>query len=328
MTILKGYDSYLGFREVSQTTEFATGPAEFLFSDDITLSRTKEEELIQELGFGARGHRRRVTKNIEASLGFSKSIDPNNGIALYQYVLAGSVTSASLSSATFSHTFSAGDDVPSQTRLQFEAAIGGSSATTLRFYNGIVESYGLTVEAGNIAKENFSVKFSNHGSAINTQNTVALTYTEPITSKNVVVSLGLTITAVSSVACKDIALNITNALSENRELGSDEVKNFNYDMLEVNGSFNLTFEDFTKYNTYINETYSALQIALTSKDVTSTTSHSIVWKLPQIYFNGATPAVGATGEIVQPIEFTAIYSTNAGYQVQVVVTNADSAVTK
>ena len=82
MTVLLSRDSYLGFRELSVTTGLLTVPAEFIFCDSMAFRKDIKSEIVEELGVGARAMRRRVTTDITANGTFTKSVDPNNGIAL------------------------------------------------------------------------------------------------------------------------------------------------------------------------------------------------------------------------------------------------------
>ena|SRR3990167_453572 len=328
MPIMLGYNSYLGFRELSVTTSMNTVPAEFIFCDSMAFTKNIESEIINEMGVGTRTSRRRVTKNISANGTFSKKVDPNNGIALYQYLLAGTVTSASNSSLTFTHTFGQDDEVPSSTRLQFEYAQGGNSATNIRFFNGVVESYSLNAAIGNAAQETWNLRFSDHTTAANTLATIAITQTPPIMGNQISVRIGTSLTAVSEVAMKDFTLNISNEIMENRELSTNTVSDFMHGIQNVSGNMNITFEDLTQYNQFIQQTASAIQVQLSSSDTTSATTHYIRWNLPRVFYTGATPQVQSTGEIVQPISFEAIFDSGVSYQVQAVVLNADATATK
>ena len=316
MTVLFGYKGYIGYREMTNTTtEVNTLPSEFIFADNYSFISEHEEFLIDELGgVSSRGTRRRQRGN--------------NGISLYKHLLAGSITSASIGSSTFSHTFTEDEEVDGSNtaRLQFETASSGDSATSLRWSNGVVESYALNVSVGELAKETWNFKFSDHGNAINTQATTAFTQTNPINFNRCTVNLGETITAVSVVATRDITLNVNNNMNEDRNIGTNTVERFDFGTKSIDGSFNVVFEDLNLYNRFRNNTATALQITLESDDITSTTQHSIVIRLAQCHFNGQTHQVGDLGEIIQPINFSAIYGSNAGYVMQIVVTNADATV--
>jgi hypothetical protein len=328
-----GYDSYVGFREISSTADLATVPAEFMFIDSISFKRTHEEQIqAQEIGIGDRSPRRRVIGNVSAAGSFTKNVDVSNGIGLYKHLLSGSLTSASVSTATWTHTFAEGDDVDSPsniTRLLFEASYGGNSATTYRWFNGVVESYSLNVAVNAPTKETFNMRFADHtATPINTISTVALTQTDPINFNRCTVKLGSSITTTSIVATKDITLNINNDMIENREIGTNTVADFRFGARSIDGSFVMTFEnDMNTYQDFINNTYLALEIVLESTEVTSTTNHSITWKFPKVYVNGETPDVSDINEITQPINFSAIYGSEAGYMVQNVVLNTAAAVT-
>lgn len=330
MAVLFGYKGYIGYREMTNTTtEVNTVPSEFIFADNYSFISEQEEQLLPELGgVSARGTRRRQVGNITATGSLTRNIDPNNGISLYKHLLAGSVTSASIGSSTFSHTFTEGEEVDGSNtaRLQFETASGGDSATSLRWSNGVVESYTLNVTVNELAKETWNFKFSDHGGAINTQATTSFTQTNPINFNRCTLLLGETITAVSVVATRDFTLNVNNNMNEDRNLGSNTVERFDFGTKAIDGNFNIVFENLTLYNRFRNNTATAIQITLESDDVTSTTQHSIVMKLAQCHFNGQTHEVGELGEIIQPINFTAIYGSNAGYMMQVVVTNTETTI--
>jgi hypothetical protein len=226
MAVFKGYESYLGFSAISSTAEVATVPAEFIYFDSASFAKTREREIIQELGVQSRAPRRNQTKNVECTGNFTKSVDPSNGIGLYQYILGGSVTTASLSSGTFTHTFSQGDDVPSGTRLQFEVSFGGNSGSTYRFFGGVVENYSVNASVGNLVKETYGLRFRDHGSALDTVSSVALDQASPITANQASLAIGTSITTTSLVAVKDFTVNITNNLIQNRELNTATVKDF------------------------------------------------------------------------------------------------------
>lgn len=328
MAILKGFDSFIGFRELSTTGSINTVPAEFLFADSFVFNKTVEEVIVPEISVGSRTHKRRVRTGVEATGSVEKKLDPNNGIGLYQYLQAGSLTSASQGSGTFTHTFSEGDDVPSSTRLQFQTSFGGSSATTLNWFNGVVESYSLEATAGGLAQETWNFRFSDHSAAVNTLAAVALTQTPPITARRVSVRLGTSITTASEVAMKSITLNVNNNLIQNRELSTNTVSDLLYEIKEINGTFEATFENLSLYEDFLNNTASAMQIHMESEDITDSVTHYVRFNIPKVFFNGTTPSVDGVGEIVQSVEFSAIFGSNAGYQLQIEVVNSNSVVPK
>lgn len=327
MTVLLGYNSQLGIRAVSTTAELAANPAEYVFAESFSFKREAERQVIEEIGNLQRSMRRQVQGNVTAMGTLVKAVDPNNGVGLYQYLQSGSITSASLSTALFTHTFSQDDEVPSATRLQFEVAPGGDSATARRFFNGVVESYSLNVAIGQVAKETWNFRFSDHGAVLNSVSAVSLTQTPPINFNKCVIKLGETITACSVVAARDIALNVNNNIIEDRALGTNTVNRFSHGLRTVEGTFNIVFENATLYNRFVNNTATAISVLLESTDATSNTNHSIEFKIPQAHFNGDTPDVGGSGEIIQPIQFSATYGSNAGYQLQIAVINTDTSIT-
>lgn len=328
MTVLLSRDSYLGFKELSTTTGLLTVPAEFIFVDSMAFKKDIKSEIVEELGVGARAMRRRVTTDVTAMGTFSKSVDVNNGIALYQYLQAGSATAASNGTTGFTWTFAEGSELAAFGRLQFEYSMGNSSATTVRFFNGVCDSYQLKAQVGQIAKETWNFKFSDHSTAQNTVSTIAITQTNPIVGNRVSVRIGTSITTVSEVAIKDVSLDITNEIIETREMSTNTVRTFQYGKKSIKGQFNATFEDLTQYNLFINQNYSAMQIQMTSEDIVNSQSMYIRHNLAKIFYTGSTPQVGINGAIVQPIAFEAIYGSEAGYMNQVVVFNNDATLSK
>jgi hypothetical protein len=327
MAIQLGYNSYLGFTEVATTGSYASVAAEFIYCNSFSFKREREETVIDELT-GSRTLRRRSPGQVTANGTFTRMIDTQNGIGLYKHLLTGSLTSATqtTNSATFDHTFSEGDELPSGVRLQFETSVGGGSATTLRWYNGVVESYSLNVGIGSMPQETWNFRFADHTAAVNTVATVAFTQEPPMNFHQVSLRLGATVTAVSDVVTRDITLNVSNNTIEDYRIGTATSERFSHGLKEVNGSFNVVFEDLNLYNNFINNTANAMVIFLQSDEVTSATNHSISFNLPQVHFNGETAEVGDNGEIIQPINFTAIYGSNAGYQLQVVCVNGNASV--
>lgn len=328
MTVLLSRDSYLGFRELSTTTGLLTVPAEFVFCESMAFKKDIKSDIIEELGVGARAMRRRVTTDVTAMGTFSKAVDVNNGIALYQYIQAGSASAISSGALGFLWTFAEGSELSAFGRLQFEYSLGNSSATTLRFFNGVVDSYQLKAQSGQIAKETWNLKFSDHSAAQNTVSTIAITQTNPIVGNRVSLRIGTSITTVSEVAAKDVSLDITNEIIETRELSTNTVRTFQYGKKSVKGQFQATFEDFTQYNLFLNQTYSAIQIQLTSEDVVSSQSLYIRHNIAKVFFTGSTPQVGINGPIVQQIAFEAIYGSEAGYMNQIQVLNGDATLSK
>ena len=334
MAILEGRDSFIGFREITGTAQSPnTVPAEFIFIDSYDFKREKEEQIQeQELGLGVRTPRRRVTGNINCTGTFTRNLDPNNGIALYEYLMTGSVTSTNVAAGDTvlkQHYFFEGERLTSITTLQFTTYAGGDSATALDWFNGIVESYSLNATVNSPVKETWNLKFADHGStAANTLPTVALTQTDPINFNKAFVRFGATITTVSQAAVQEITLNVNNQPTENREIGTNTLNQHLYGIKQIDGSMNMTFQDLSHYNNFINETAVAMSLLLESVDSTSGTSHSVEHQMPRVFFNGETPSVNDQGEIVLPINFSAIYGSNAGYMHRIIVNNQDATPTK
>lgn len=321
-----GRDSIIGFTEVTQTTRLAgTGPAEQLFTDSFSFTREHAEVIVEEIT-GARSLRRRVQTDVTCNGSFTKSVDPYNGIGLYRHLLTGSITSASQGSGTFLHTFSEGDELPQRERLQFMISEGGNSATSRDWTNGVVESYSLQCGKAGLAKETWSLKFNEHSVALNTAPAIALTFVDPIIGNRTQLRLGTTITTVSIVATRDFTLNFANNIEENREIATNTVQNFTFGVRAITGTFNIIFDSLTMYNNFYNNTSLAMQINLEHPDATSGTNHYVRINLPQIHFNGGNPEVSGLGQIIQPVNFTAIYGSNATYQAQITVFNSTSTV--
>lgn len=329
-TTQMGQNSFIGFSMASGTAEVAgTGPAEFIRVSNFGFKRDEPEMDVEEL-LQDRAVRRHVVGNVTCNGTFSKAIDPFNGIALYQHLLAGSITSASLTGSNFTHTFSEGNEVTPNTRLQFMISQGGNSATSRNYFNGVVESYALDCATGSIPKETFNLRFSNHGSALNTAPTVSITEAMPVNFNKVSLKLGATITAVSVTAARNFKLNVNNTIEENRELGTNTVSEFRYARREVTGSFDVVLDTAATnfYNSFINKTYTAINLLMETGESLSATNWSIDWKLPNCIFTGSTPNVDGQGLIVQPITFKAYYSSQASYHIKNSVVNNVSTVTQ
>jgi len=330
MTIQKGYDSIIGFNIFTGTTVANTLASEFLFADNLSFARDQVVQQVDELGTTSRGMRRMEFGDVTANGSIAKSVDPNNGIGLYQFLLAGSVTSASITSGTFSHIFSEGDEVLDSggkvIRLLAEVSPGGQSSTTRIWGNGVVDTYALSAAPGGLPKETWSFRYSDHTAVTNSMSTATLTQTPPIQYSKVSVKLGATISAVSLTCVQDISLNVNNNIIENRELcNTTTVENFDYGKRDITGSFNLVFEDYTHYNNFVNNTSTAISLLLESSEATSGTNHSIQLDLPECFYQGAHPTVdGPSSIIMQPINFVANYGSNAGYQIKVTVINSQS----
>lgn len=331
MTIQKGYDSVIGFGIFTGTAIVSTNATEFIFVDSATFSRDQTVQQVEELGFTSRSMRRMEFGDVTASGSITKTIDTENGYGLYQSLLAGSVTTASVSSATFSHTFSEGDEVLESggnlVRLYAEVSPGGKSITTRIWGNGIVDSYSISASPGSLPKETWGFRFSDHTAVRNSITAVSLVTAPPVQYNKISVKLGATITAVSITCVQDITLSINNNVLENRSLcNTTTVKNFEYGKKEVSGSFNMVFEDYTYYNNFVNNTSTAIQILMESTEVTSLTNHSIQIDMPECFYQGAHPNIdGANSIIIQPINFIANYGSNAGYQIKITVINSQTA---
>lgn len=327
MTIQLGYNSFLGIGVITGTTLVNTGASEFVFFNSMAFTRDQNVSQVQEMGVGGRAMKRMQFGNVTCSGQFTKYVDEYNGIGLYRYVLGGSQSSASIGSGTFTHTFYEGTDVldgGTQVRLQFEPQIGGNSGTTRIWGVALPESYALSARSGELPTESFNFKIQDHTAQRNTITTASFTMIPPINGTKCFVKLGATITVTSITNCTDFSLNISNNILENRNLGTTTVSQFQYGVRNVTGSFNLVFEDYSMYNNFVNNTSTAIEFVMESGNVTSGTTHCIKFKMPECFYTGAHPSVNDMGQIIQPINFVANYSSNASYQVRVEVINSQS----
>jgi len=329
MTILTGFKSSLGFKELTSTSLVTTDPVEFVYVDNFKFNRDQSISQLDEVGIQGRAKKRMMFGDINATGSFTKNIDTENGIALYKYIIGGSVTTASIGSGTFTHTFSESDEVLEAggkvMRLQFTTNLGGQTGTSRIWWNGIVDSYSLNcANTNDVAKETINLKFSDHGSLIaNTMCAVSLTQVNPIVGRKVTIKLGATITVVSVTVAKNINFTINNNVKESRELsGTNTVKDFQYGVKDISGSFDLTFDSHGAYDNFVNNTSVAIQVNLLGDLTTSGTVHSISFNFPECYYTGSHPEVAGTGQLTLPIKFVANYGSNAGYQVNVQVVNS------
>ena len=334
MTIMKGYDSIIGLGIFTGTTIVNTLATEFLFADSISFTRDQVVQQIDEIGLQSRAMRRMEFGDITAGGAITKSVDTENGIGLYQHLLAGSITTTTqtANSTTFNHVFSEGDEIleagGAVVRLYAEVSPGGQSSTTRIWGNGVVESYSLAAAPGGMPKETWNFRFGDHTTVTNSISTASLSETAPIQYGKVILKLGLSITAVSLTCIQDLNLTINNNILENRELcNTFTVENFDFGKRDVSGSFNLVFEDYDDYNNFVNNTATAIQIFMESTDVTSSTNHSLQIDMPECFYTGGHPTVdGPSSLIIQPISFVANYGSNAGYQIKFTAVNDQSTV--
>jgi hypothetical protein len=326
MTIQLGYNSFIGVGVTTGTALVATAATEWIFFNSATFVRDQNIAQATEMGCGGRAYKRMQFGNVTASGQFTKHVDEHNGIGMYRFLLGGTVTVASVASYTtvYTHTFSEGNETPNNTnpeRLFFEVQMGGNSATTRCWGVGLPDSYSLSARTGELVTENWNFKLQDHTAVRNTVTAATFTQVNPMISTKAFVKLGITITATSITNATDFTLNINNNILENRNLGTNTVSIFQYGNRQVTGSFNMMFENYDQYNNFVNNTSLAMQLVLNGEAATSGTTHNITWNLPEIYYTGAHPTLNDSGQIVQPINFVANYSSNASYQIKCVVTN-------
>jgi len=326
MTIQLGYNTFIGVGVTTGTALVNTSASEFIFFNSLTLTRDQNIAQVPEMGCGGRAYKRIQKGNVTASVQINRYVDEYQGIAMYRFLLGGTVTVASVTgcSAVFTHTYSEGNETPNTTnpeRLFFEVQLGGNSATTRCWGVGLPDSYTLSAKTGDLVTESWNFKVQDHGAVRNTVTAATFTNVNPLMSTKAFLKLGVTITTVSITNVTDFTLNINNNILENRNIGTTTVSIYQYGNRQVTGSFNMVFESYDQYNNFVNNTSLAMELVLNSENVTSGTTHNITWKLPEIYYTGSHPSVNDNGQIMQPVNFFANYSSNASYQVKCVVTN-------
>lgn len=315
MTLHKGYDSIIGYNIQTGTSVIQTSAASFLFAESISFVREQNVQSSNEIGGGGRDDKRIEFGDVSAYGSITRIPDSNNGLSLYQHLLCGSVTSVWDGSA-YQIIFMEGDEVldagSNTIRLNFELSVGGESTTTRVWGNGVVESYTLSISQGSPPKETWNFKFSDHTDVIDSVSSVSLIMAKPFSGNGGYVSLSPTVTTLTITAVQDFTLNINNNILEDRALcNTTTVRTFHYGKREVTGSFSMVFHDYTAYNSFVANTYTAITVLM--KEGGDTGQYMAI-QMPKCYYTGGHPSIDqASGLIVQPINFVAHYPSLTSY---------------
>ena len=109
-------------------------------------------------------------------------------------------------------------------------------------------------------------------------------------------------------------LTIENKTSSNFVLGSNTIRDFSQNFLEITGTAQVYVEDATIYNKFINATSTSLDFTLTN----GTNTHE--FNLPNIRYHGASKSVAGNGPVTLSLPFVGFYDSTASSNIVITKT--------
>jgi hypothetical protein len=116
-------------------------------------------------------------------------------------------------------------------------------------------------------------------------------------------------TAFASFMSLDIT--IENKTTSNFALGSNTIRDFSQNFLEITGTAQVYLEDAVMYNKFINSTSTTLDFTLNN----STNSHEFL--IPNVRYHGAAKTVQGNGPVVMSMPFVGFYDSTSASNIVV-----------
>jgi len=327
-----GLDSIIGVAEETTFGTFVTATTNLEFISE-GFKQEREEKKIETIN-STRHIKRRlqgnetVSGNIETYLNVAS--DP---ICLFfKHAMGGTVSSLTQTVASnLLHIFNSGNtenndsSVSAADTKSLSVAVRRGNVTTWNHSGCKINTLTIKGEVGNPVT--VAVDFLARGCSTGaTLPSVALSSIPPLNFTDVVVGVGITISAVTTEYFTSFEFSLNNNIvgDTTRNLGSRNVYALPVQRQEVTLKLTQNFDTTTSYDRFIQNTACAIQITIDS-GITMTaggTTYAMIINIPEAYCNSNNPVVGDTGVLKNEATFTAIYSSAASYYVQLQVRNS------
>ncbi len=337
-TPLLGHNSAIAVMEETTYGTFVTATANFIEFNSESLNMVREPVKLESVNF-SRNFTKRIVGNESVSGSIEADLDPGaDGLMLLlKQGMGGTVTTVDNTSASadeFAHTFAVGNmesnkatatssDVKS---LSLSAMRGGTA--TVFLYEGVrVSSFTIKGEVGSPVVVTYEL-MGQHSSITTTMPAISYSDLVPLYFKDITIKTGDSIGNVGTTefyTSFEVTVN-NNIDSDQRALGSREVVALPPSKREVLLKLGQRFDTTTSYDRAIGDTLTAIQIELSSEQTvgagTVNSVYSMFIKLPEVFFNSNEPQVGGNEVLAVEIEGDAMYNSDAGYDIQLVLYNA------
>ncbi len=181
--------------------------------------------------------------------------------------------------------------------------------TQFRLFTGVsVSKMAVSIKPNEMVKTTFSVigkDMTISGTSVDAVKTAAAN-NAPFDAYSGVIRIGNAGAALSSIATiSSIDFTVDNGMAATFVVGSSSTPQLEYGMATVEGNITAYFEDASLINRFLNETETALEVAV--DDPTGASDYT--WLFPRVKFNGApTPVDSFTSRMVT-IPFVALFDT-------------------
>jgi len=189
----------------------------------------------------------------------------DDSFGLFLYALLGTVSTAALGSGDFTHTFTEANSNQHQSLTLTTDSANGDKMFELCMLNNL----GITAETGEIVK--FNSDFVSKNSVTTTQSATTCNTENRFVSHHVAIKLATDysgLDAATAIPVKRFELTFAKNVMRDHELGTISPTEIHNQQFNVEGSFDLNFEDFTYHGYMMNNTYKAIRLEATNTDVT------------------------------------------------------------
>ena len=239
----------------------------------------------------------------------------DDNIAYLLYALFGSLSSASFNSA-YKHTLSEQNAVQGTSLSLFmNDPIGSTNSKTVAFAMAMVNSFGLSVELGELVKATVGFIAKSHTDY--TRQTPSYSAENKFSSRHVGVYIAnneASLSSASKLNVQGLNLEISRAVERENSLGTVQPVDILARQLKITGNLKLTLEDRTYRDYMLDGTKKAMRILINNESVTiGSTTPQIQLDLPIVHFFEWATSQDLEEVSTQEIQFEALYDVSNGY---------------
>jgi hypothetical protein len=326
-----GYDSAIGVaKEVAYGT-FVTSTSHIEFTTEAT-RKNREEIKIPSINT-TRDITKRLVGNetVEGSIEADIDVFSDGIVNIIKQAMGGTVSSAIevTAASQYLHTLNTGDmesNKSTSTASDMKAlSIAVRKGSTYTWDYSGVRVNNLTIKGEIGTPVNMSIEFiGKEASITTTMPTVSLSDYNPCNFTGITIQTGDSITNLGTECFTGFEFTLNNNLDgDQRCLGSRNIAVLPPLKREVSLKLMQRFDTNTAYETYIENTLTAIQIYCDSEQTVGSTgtTGALIIKVPEGYYNSNMPEVGGPDVLTHELEITGIYNSTQGASVIMQVRN-------